>query len=81
MNAYELYDAVFDSANDYAEPTIEYIQEYADGAYEIPVYVSDAVAQKMLDCRAACIKANEENGEYSNNHYHHIQAPLEAIEL
>lgn len=79
MNAYELEQAAFDTACDGAEETVEYIQGYADGAFNLTV--SDEVAQKILDCRAACKNATEENGEGQNNGYHLVQVPLEEIEL
>jgi hypothetical protein len=79
MNAYELYQAAFDTANDYAEATVEYIQQYADGVFDL--YVSSEVAHKMLTCRSACEIANGANGDLTNNHYHFVKVPLEAIDL
>lgn len=79
MNAYQLEQAAFDIACDYAEETVEYIQGYADGAFDL--YVTDDVAQKILDCREACHEANLKNGEYENNGWHLIRKPLEQIEL
>ncbi|BBL25453.1 hypothetical protein [Comamonas terrigena] len=79
MNAYELFDAAFDSACDNAEATIQYIQAYADGAFGLTV--SDEIAQKMLACKAACAKANDANGEWGFNRDHYIRRELEEIEL
>lgn len=79
MNAFELYDAAFDSACDYAEDTIEYIQGYADGAFNLSV--SDEIAQKILDCKAAFKAETEKNGQGQNNLYHLVEAPLSEIEL
>lgn len=79
MNALELHDAAFDSACDYAEETIGYIQEYANGAFDLTV--SDQIAQKILDCRALYQAATEKNGEYEGNRYHFIEVPLLDIEL
>ena len=79
MNAYELEQAAFDSACDYAKETIEYIQGYADGAFNLTV--SDAVAQKILVCRAECKAEIEKNNEGQNNRWHFVQKPLEEIEL
>lgn len=79
MNAYELEQAAFDRSCEHAEETVQYIRGYADGAFNLTV--SDIVAQKILDCRAACKKATEENGEWQNNGYHIVQKPLEKIEL
>jgi len=79
MNAYELEQAAFYSACDHAEETVEYIQGYADGAFDL--YVTAEVAQKILDCRKACSEATEKNGEYENNGWHLGRKPLEQIEL
>lgn len=79
MNAYELEQAAFDSACDYAEETVKYVKSYADGAFDM--YVSDEVAQKILDCRAACKAATEKNGEYENNGFFLVEKPLSAIDL
>ena len=79
MNAYQLYDAAFDTANDYAENTIAYVKQYAEGALD--THVSDAVAQKIVDARIDYLKATESNGEGQNNLWHIVQKPLEQIEL
>lgn len=79
MNAYELEQAAFDSACDNAEETVEYIQSYADGAFDL--YVSADVAQKILECRKACRETTEQNGEGENNGWHMVRKPLEQIEL
>lgn len=79
MNAYELEQAAFDSACDHAKETVEYIQSYADGAFDL--YVPAEVAQKILDCRKACREASENNGEGENSGWHLVRKPLEQIEL
>ena len=79
MNAFELNDAAFDRACEYAEETIEYVQGYAEGCFGI--IVPDEIAQKILDCRAACRAYSEINGWGQDNTYQMVQAPLEAIEL
>lgn len=79
MNAYELHEAAFDTACDTAEETVEYLQSYASGAFDL--YVSEEVCQKILDCRAACLEATEQNGEGENNSFYLIKKPLEAIEI
>lgn len=79
MNAFQLYLAAFDSACDYKENTVEYIKGYADGAFNINV--SDEVAQRILKAISDCEKANDENGQWTNNAYYHVEAPLSEIEL
>lgn len=76
MNAYELYEAVFD--ND-AEETVEYIKQYAEGAFDLSI--SEEVAQKILDCRERYKAETERNGEGQNNLYHFVKAPLSEILL
>ena len=72
MNAYKLHNAAFDAACDHAEETVTYIKDYADGAFDI--MVSDEVALRILECRAAWKAANE-NGQLDNNWYYQIQKP------
>ncbi|MNT94545.1 hypothetical protein D3C72_2362580 [compost metagenome] len=79
MNAYELEQAAFDTAADGAEETVEYVQAYADGAFNI--YVTEEVASKILECRAAWIAEAEATGEGQNARYHRVQKVLEEIEL
>ena len=79
MNAYELEQAAFDSACDFQQETVEYIQEYASGALDL--YASYEVCQTILACRKACEEATEGNGEGQNNHFYLVREPLELIEL
>ena len=79
MTAYELMESAFDTACGDAEETINYIQGYASGAFNL--YVSKEICEKILECRAACAKATEDNGEGENNGWHLVRKPLEAIEL
>ncbi len=78
MNAYKLYEAVFDSANDY-EKTIEHVQSYGNSAFDLDV--SAEVAQKILDCREKFEKETEKNGEGQNNLFHFVEKPLSEIKL
>ena len=75
MTAFDLHQAAFDSACDYAEETIEYITQYADGALDL--FVSSEVAQKILDCR----REWRESGYGANNFYTLVREPLEEIQL
>lgn len=79
MNAVELYEAAFDSANDYAEPTAEYVQQYADGAFDLAV-PADA-AEKIAVIRRGWLALVESGEADSNQKYHTVTAPLEEIEL
>lgn len=76
MNAYQLFEAAFDSAQkEYAENTAAYVKQYADGALDL--CVTDEMAQKIVACRADF----EKNGDGSNDFRHMVIKPLEEIEL
>lgn len=80
MNAFELYEAVFDSAREEFVPEtredrIKDVVDYADGAFDL--YVDSDVAGKIVDAEMSFQKS--EQG--SNNFYHLVQQPLESIEL
>lgn len=79
MNAFKLYTAAFDTALDYTENTVDYIKGYADGAFNI--IISDDVAEKIIDAKIKLEKANDENGQWTNNFYHIVEAPLSEIEI
>ena len=79
MNACELYNHVFDSANEYKKESVKYIKEYAENVFGI--IVQDDVATIILECKAALDCANDNNGNWENNYYYHVRAPLENIEL
>ena len=79
MNAYQLYEAAFDSACDDAADTIDYIVQYADGAFDL--FITDADAQKILEARRQYLAAVDQDGQ-GEHHYHHlIRVPLEEIQL
>ena len=79
MTALDLYEAAFDSACDDATDTVDYIAQYADGAFDL--FITDADAQKILDCRRQDLAAVDQDGQ-GGHHYHHlIRVPLEEIQL
>ena len=79
MTALDLYEAAFDSACDDATDTVDYIVQYADGAFDL--YITDAEAQKILDCRRQYLAAADQDGQ-GEHHYHYlIRVPLEEIQL
>jgi hypothetical protein len=89
MNAFELYDAVYDSArSEYApeaddrEGQIQDVIDYASGAFDL--YVSRDTAEKIVDSHFACRAANDadEHGvQITHNRYTCIEQPLSVIEL
>ena len=74
MNAHDLFDAAFDTANDNAEATAAYVKQYADG---LDLAISDEVAEQIA---AAKIKFDTE-GNGSNDYWHMIEKTLSQIEL
>ena len=79
MNAYELYNHVFDSANAYSHESVAYIKEYAENVFGIAV--TDETATLILECREALHCENKNNGQWQNNYYYCVRKPLEQIEL
>ena len=79
MTALDLYEAAFDSACDDATDTVDYIVQYADGAFDL--FITGAEAKKILDCRRQYLAAVDQDGQ-GGHHYHHlIRVPLEEIQL
>lgn len=91
MNAFELYNAVYDSARDAflpenptREELIQDVIDYAFNAYDNPVNVSHEIAEKIVDAHSAYQAATwgeNGNGQYENNMFYCVQEPLEEIEL
>ena len=80
MTAFDLYEAAFDSANDYAEETAEYVQQYADGAFD--KHVDIAICEKIAACRRTYKGLDSEGGGEDAQAYHtQVRKPLEDIEL
>lgn len=79
MNAYELYDAAFDSACDNAEATSEYVSEYAAGAFNLAI--SDEIAELIASKKREWDALTEEGKANSNEFWHRVHKPLEAITL
>lgn len=79
MTALDLYEAAFDSANDYAEETAEYVQEYAADAFNKHVDID--ACEKIAACRRAYKGMNSEGGEYAQAYNTQVRKPLEDIEL
>ncbi len=77
MNAFELYDACFDSANDYAEATAAYVSEYAHEAMGIAIGhdVAEMIALKKREWDSGRL------GEGTDDFWHGVEKPLSAIEI
>jgi len=75
MNAYELYDAAFNSANDYQPTGPADIEQYADAVYLLPL--ADGVADRIW---AAHVEFTTK-GDGSNDFCHMVEGPLSEIEL
>lgn len=79
MNAYQLYNHTFDSANNHSRESVAYIKEYAENVFGI--IVPDETATLILECKAALDCANKNNGKWQNNYYYCVRKPLEQIAL
>lgn len=79
MNTYQIYDAVFDEANDYKQNTPDYIQDYALNA--LGVTITKELAQNISDCHTKYLVETGRNGEGQNNHWHYVRKPLSEIEV
>ena len=79
MNACQIYDAIFDEANEeHVRLTTEYVEAYAANAMDNPI--STEVAQKIIDCHLALVEANSE-GQWTHNYHTCVQFVLEEIEV
>ena len=79
MTALDLYEAVFDSANDLAEETAEYVQQYAEGAFD--KYVDIDTCERIAACRRAYQGLDSDGGEYEQAYHTQVRQPLRDIEL
>lgn len=86
MNAYQVFQAAFDSAQSEfipkgREDKIDYVIQYADGA--MGIRIERGVAEKIVDAQIAYEKATwgeSGDGQYSDNAYRLIEEPLSKIE-
>lgn len=82
MNAFQIYEAAFDSAqSEFSQDTLEYIIQYADGA--LNVALSDDEAKTILDCRLAWVAAADAEGGIgsTDTFWHTVEKPLREIEI
>lgn len=73
-NLFNIYEAAFDSACDYAENTTDYIIDYADNVFDVEV--TKEQAQMILDA-----VAKWQENPTSNTYYHFVEQPLSEIEV
>lgn len=90
MKAYELYDAVYDSARqewvpESPEEQVKDVVEYADNCFNVTI--SKELAQKIVECRQRYTKACNgkldgfDAGEWTHNFYVLVKSELEDIEI
>lgn len=80
MNAFDLYEAAFDTAQaEVAEPTASYVEEYAFGA--LGMAIATDVAEVIAEVRRNWLEMVEAGEADSNKKYHKVQAILQDIEL
>ena len=84
MNAFELYEAVFDPARDECLPEektvdklTQEVSEYASGAFEISV--DDGTCQRIAEAYIA-FQNRENQVEGSNEYFHLVEKPLREID-
>ncbi|ATZ95312.1 hypothetical protein [Dickeya fangzhongdai] len=76
MNAYQLYDAAMENAeNNDIEISAEYFSDYAEGALNI--FMSQNLAEKIY----ACAVNFRDNGVGTNDLWHMVEKPLSEIEI
>lgn len=84
MNAFELYEAVYDTAREVPQyethaERVQDVIDYADGALDMDV--PSEVAEKIANARRSYKGLDEDGGEYENAYYYKVRKPLEEIEL
>lgn len=79
MNAYELYEAAFDTAIDCKPATAGYVQEYAIGVFDL--CVSNEICEQIAEKRAKWLVMTESGEATADGFWHSVQKPLEEIEL
>ena len=76
VTAYDVYEAAFDDAqSEYAEDTLDYIEQYADSAMNVTL--SSAEAEAILKCRLALVSGVSGQDAF----WHTVEKPLRAIEV
>lgn len=79
MNAHQLFEACFDSACDFAEPTAKYVADYAEGAFNMTI--SDEVAALIAEKKLTWDMTVEAGESSQNEFWYQVQKQLEDIEL
>ena len=84
MNAYEIYEAVFDSNRkewipESVEEKIDDVIQIADSVFDIEL--SKEVAARIVNANSSLQEENDKNGEWENNFWHCVKKPLSEVEL
>lgn len=74
MNLFDVYDAAFDPACEFAEDTIEYIESYAENA--LNVTLTQAESEKILRVRSEWMRCKGKNQDDSNQFFWMVEYPL-----
>lgn len=88
MNAFELYEAVFDTAREEYQGTdldsmVTDIVEYADGAFNktIEEHEAEILANCAIDFKDKTWSEENGNGEYENNYFVCVKQKLQDLEF
>ena len=79
MNAHQLFEACFDSACDFAEPTAKYVADYAEGAFNMTISKESAeliaAKKRQWDMTVEAVESSQ------NEFWYQVKKPLQDIEL
>lgn len=76
MHAFSIYEAAFDEANDYAENTTQYLNQYCDGVWYFTL--NDEVATQILAHKVAW---DEHENKCANDFWYMVEKPLRELSL
>lgn len=77
ITAFDVYDAIFSESNEWAENSVEYIQHYCDGVWNMTVL--ENAAKKILECRKNWLAHNDHF--CTDDFYRIVKEPLEGVSL
>jgi len=88
MNAFKLYEAVFDQAREEYQGTdlesmVADIIEYADGAFgkAVEQHEAETLAECAIDFEDKTWSEENGNGEYENNYFVCVKDKLQSLEF
>lgn len=76
MDLFKVYEAVWDDANDFAENTTQYYQDYAEAIWNI--FLTDEQSHLLVEVRKNWENCDDKNG---NEFFYLVQEKLESVEI